>query len=71
MRSVTFCASGDVGKGSITLGAGKHADDDSVRIMASDKELELNFALKYLNIFAKAAGLANEARFARAPRTPV
>lgn len=70
-ESVKFSVSGDLGAGSITCKqfAGEK-DEESTTIQLSD-EVELKFALRYLNFFTKATPLADQVSLNMSPDVPL
>lgn len=59
-EGVQFTASGDTGKGTITHRNNSSVDDESQQVVINvSEELTLSFALRYLNFFTKATGLAD------------
>lgn len=62
-EGVRFTVNGDVGRANITLKPGQAADDDDRKTTINVEEpVELRFALRYLNYFAKATPLASQVK---------
>lgn len=57
-ESVRFSVQGEIGQGNITI---KHneGDKDEKCILEVDEPVNLSFALRYLNLFNKAAALSS------------
>jgi proliferating cell nuclear antigen len=70
-ESVKFAVSGDLGAGSITCKQfASEKESESTTIQLND-EVELKFALRYLNSFAKAAPLADQVTLNMSPDVPL
>eukprot|EP00043_Microstomoeca_roanoka_P003509 m.44190 g.44190 ORF g.44190 m.44190 type:complete len:264 (+) comp12093_c0_seq1:359-1150(+) len=59
-EGVQFTASGDTGKGTITLRNNSSVDQEGQQVVITmNEEVSLSFALRYLNFFTKATALAD------------
>jgi proliferating cell nuclear antigen len=67
-HSVKFSVSGDMGGGNVVL---KPDDVNNNVVLEVSKAVELSFALRYLNIFAKAASLSKFCRLSLSPGLPM
>jgi proliferating cell nuclear antigen len=61
-KQVTFSVSGSTGQGSITLASFDSVKGDKQIEITASAKVELNFALRYLNFFTKAAPLSDKVR---------
>jgi len=69
---VRFSVDGDVGKANITLKPGEAAEDaDKSTNIAVEEPVELRFALRYLNYFAKATPLASKVKLSMTKDVPL
>ncbi|GBG34644.1 Proliferating cell nuclear antigen [Hondaea fermentalgiana] len=70
---VRFAVEGDVGKANITLKPGEAADEEGGKSVNIDVEeaVELRFALRYLNYFAKATPLAESVELSMSKDVPL
>ncbi|CEG49791.1 proliferating cell nuclear antigen [Plasmopara halstedii] len=71
-EGVKFSVSGDLGAGNITLKNNTAAEKESDRVIITMEEpVELTFALRYLNMFAKATPLSETVTLSMSPGIPV
>lgn len=70
--AVKFSVSGDMGSGNITCRQNTNVDkkEDAVRI-ETDDDITLNFALRYLQLFAKATPLSPTVTLSMSPEVPL
>ena len=70
-EAVKFSVNGEIGSGCSTL---KHNDSDKKEestILEVDEPVNLSFALRYLNLFNKAATLSPSVTLSLSPETPL
>lgn len=71
-EGVKFSVAGDLGAGNITLKNNTAAEKESDRVIITMEEpVELTFALRYLNMFAKATPLSETVTLSMSPGIPV
>ncbi|KAJ0403212.1 hypothetical protein P43SY_000020 [Pythium insidiosum] len=71
-EGVKFSVSGDLGAGNITLKNNTAAEKESDRVIITMEEpVELTFALRYLNMFAKATPLSETVTLSMSPGIPI
>jgi len=73
-EGIKFSVAGDMGTGSITHkhGSGASSDKpDEGTFISSEKKVELTFALRYLNFFAKATPLSSQVVLQMSPDVPI
>jgi proliferating cell nuclear antigen len=71
-EGVKFSVSGDLGAGNITLKNNTASEKEEDRVIIQMEEpVELTFALRYLNMFAKATPLSNVVTLSMSPGIPV
>lgn len=69
---VQFTATGELGKGNITLKPSASADDESKQVVIDMSEpVALTFALRYLNFFTKATSLADSVTISMSKDVPL
>ena len=70
--SVKFTVTGDMGTGNITCRKNTNVDkkEDSIHIDTSE-DISLNFALRYLNLFAKATPLSSTVTLSMSAEVPL
>ena len=71
-EGITFSGEGDLGKGSIKLKQNTSADNEEEAVTIEMQEpVELNFALRYLNLFTKATSLGPNVILSMSPDIPI
>ena len=71
-EGVSFRALGETGTGIITLRQNSSVDDEKEAVTITvEEEVKLNFALRYLNFFTKATGLADKVTLTMNPDVPL
>lgn len=71
-EGVKFGVSGDMGTGSIVCKSNSSVDDESEAVVIKvEEEVELTFALRYLNFFAKATPLSDSVTLKMSPEVPL
>lgn len=71
-EGVQFSVKGDIGNANITLKPGQNADDNGKSVLINvDEPLEFKFALRYLNLFAKATPLSKMVKLSMADGVPL
>jgi proliferating cell nuclear antigen len=71
-EGIKFSAAGDLGNGSITLKHNVSVDkDDEAVVIDMEEPVELNFALRYLNLFTKATALGPTVTLSMSPDVPI
>lgn len=71
-EGVKFSASGDIGAGNILVKQQKSADkDDDSTTIELQEPVSLNFALRYLTTFSKAASLSEKVKLSMAKDVPL
>lgn len=71
-EGIKFSASGDLGTGNILLKQNTSVDKDEDAIIINMEEpVELNFALRYLTMFAKATALGPTVTLSMSPDIPI
>ena len=71
-EGIKFSASGDLGTGNILLKQNTSVDKDEDAIIINMEEpVELNFALRYLTMFSKAASLGPTVTLSMSPDIPI
>ena len=71
-EGITFSGEGDLGKGSIKLKHNTSADNEDEAVNIEMQEpVDLNFALRYLNLFTKATSLGPTVILSMSPDIPV
>lgn len=70
-EGVRFTVDGDIGTANITLKPGQSADDSEKTKINVDEPVELRFALRYLNYFAKATPLSSMVQLSLAKEVPL
>ena len=70
-EGVYFQVEGDIGKSSITLKPTYSADDDTRTVINVQEPVFLRFALRYLNLFAKATPLSRMVKIKMAKDVPL
>ncbi|CCI45286.1 unnamed protein product [Albugo candida] len=69
---IKFSVSGDLGAGNITLKNNASAEKEADRVIVTMEEpVELTFALRYLNMFAKATPLSETVTLSMSPGVPI
>jgi proliferating cell nuclear antigen len=69
---VKFSSSGDLGTGNIILKHNTAVDKDEDAVVIDMQEpVELNFALRYLNLFTKATALGPTVTLSMSPEVPI
>jgi len=69
---VQFQAKGDLGTGSVRLNQTANADDENAAVEVEVKDpVSVSFALKYLNLFCKAAPLGNRVQLNVSNEVPI
>lgn len=69
---VTFAAKGDIGNAKINLTQSSNVDDEDDGVFIDMQEaVSLNFALRYLNFFTKAAPLSPKVILSLSPEVPL
>ena len=70
-ESVRFAVSGDIGAGCITMRANASDKADERLVLSVSENVAMSFALRYLNLFNKAASLSDEVVISLSPEVPV
>jgi len=72
-EAIKFSVSGEIAAGSITLKAGLGAEDEGgdTTILEVDEPVNSSFALRYLNLFNKAATLSPTVTLKLSNETPI
>jgi len=72
-EGVTFSVDGDMGKANITLKDTKGAEDkeEEAVTIRMEEEIELKFALRYLNFFTKATPLSTKVKLSMSKEVPL
>jgi proliferating cell nuclear antigen len=71
-EGVRFTVAGTIGTGNILIKANQASDKPSERVTIDMAEpVELSFALRYLNFFAKATDLSEQVRLSMTPAVPI
>lgn len=71
-EGIKFTVTGELGTGNITCRQGEGAvDDDEAVSIKLDEPVTLTFALRYLNFFTKATGLAGDVTLSLSPDVPL
>jgi proliferating cell nuclear antigen len=70
-EGVKFGVSGDLGTGSIVCKSNSAVDDDEAVVIKVEEEVNLTFALRYLNFFAKATPLSGSVTLKMSPDVPL
>ena len=71
-EGIRFSANGDLGKGNIMLKHNPAVDkDDDAVVINMEEPVELNFALRYLNLFTKATALGPTVTLSMSPDIPI
>lgn len=69
---IKFSVSGDLGAGNITMKNNASAEKEADRVIVTMEEpVELTFALRYLNMFAKATPLSETVTLSMSPGVPI
>ena len=71
-EGVRFTVSGTIGTGNILIRANQAAEKPTERVTIDMEEpVELSFALRYLNFFAKATELSEQVHLSMSPAVPI
>ncbi|CAL8109651.1 unnamed protein product [Orchesella dallaii] len=70
-QGVKFSSTGDIGTGNIKLAQNSSADSDDNIVIDLQEPVTLTFASRYLNSFAKAAGLSEKVTLSMSPDVPL
>ena len=71
-EGIRFSASGDLGTGNIMLKQNTSVDkEDDAVVIDMQEPVELNFALRYLNLFTKATALGPTVTLSMSPDIPI
>lgn len=71
-EGIRFSSSGDLGTGNIMLKKNTAVDkDDDAVVIEMQEPVELNFALRYLNLFTKATALGPTVTLSLSPNIPI
>jgi len=71
-QGVKFSSTGDIGSGNVKLAQSSSADDEKTAVHIDLQEpVTLTFASRYLNNFAKAAGLSDQVVLSMSPEVPL
>lgn len=71
-EGVRFSVSGNIGTGNILVRADGSAEKEGDRVIIEmEEQVELNFALRYLNFFTKATSLTDRVIISMSPEVPV
>jgi len=71
-QGVKFSSTGDIGSGNVKLAQTSSADDEKTAVHIDLQEpVTLTFASRYLNSFAKAAGLSEQVVLSMSPEVPL
>jgi len=69
-QGVKFTSSGDIGTGNIKLATNASVDGNTIEVDLQEP-VTLTFASRYLNSFAKAAGLSDKVQLSMSPDVPL
>ena len=71
-EGIKFSSSGDLGAGTIMLKHNTSVDkEDEAVVIDMQEPVQLNFALRYLNLFSKATSLGPTVTLSMSPDVPV
>ena len=71
-EGIRFSGSGNIGSGNILIRQNAAAEDEKRQVIVDMEEpVELNFALRYLNFFCKAAPLSEQVIISMSPDVPM
>lgn len=71
-EGIRFSSSGDLGTGSIMLKQNTSVDkEDEAVVIDMQESVQLNFALRYLNLFTKATALGPTVTLSMSPDIPI
>ena len=71
-EGIRFSASGSIGTGNILIRSNPTADKAKDQVIIDMEEpVELNFALRYLNFFAKASQISDNVIISMSPEVPI
>ncbi|KAL7566343.1 hypothetical protein ACA910_015051 [Epithemia clementina (nom. ined.)] len=71
-EGIAFSAAGDIGTGKILIGSNTAAEKDEEQVTIDMEEpVELQFALRYLNMFTKATPLSPVVNISMSPNVPI
>jgi len=70
-QGVKFSSTGDIGTGNIKLAQTSNVDDDDAVSIDLQEPVTLTFAARYLNSFAKAAGLSKQVQLSLSQEVPL
>jgi len=70
-QGVKFSSTGDIGTGNVKLAQTSNVDSDDAVVIDLQEPVTLTFASRYLNAFAKAAGLSNQVQLSMSQEVPL
>lgn len=70
-EAVRFAVSGDIGAGSITMRPNESDKPEEKCFLRATETVSMAFALRYLNLFNKAATLSDEVSLSLSPEVPI